>query len=71
MQDLLQIRDVLASVGKVKALELQRPGGVFQGTVFCEYEDAGLTERALSAIPGMKVGPQPPCNCLQAVLWPP
>ena len=62
---MLQVRDVLSSVGKVKALELLQQGGRFSGTVACEYAEPGLTERALSAIPGMKVclGPLPLWGC--------
>ena len=53
----MQVRDVLGSVGQLKALQLQTgpPGGQFTGSVFCEYASTELTEKGLHAIPGIQV----------------
>ena len=55
----MQVRDVLASVGQLKALQLQTgpPGNQFTGSVYCEYASTELTEKGLHAIPGIQVAP--------------
>ncbi|KAL7670596.1 hypothetical protein ACOME3_005532 [Neoechinorhynchus agilis] len=53
-----QIRELLESCGKLKALNLIKDSstGLSKGFAFCEYQDPALTELAIRCLNGMELG---------------
>ena len=53
---------MLTSVGPLSALDVQKPGGSFQGRVYCAYQDPALTDRAVTALSALRVSPVLTCD---------